>query len=328
MSASHPYRSIPLPRDASFELKPSPGKGWGAFATKRIDRGSMILSEDPLFVIRKATPEITEVDISAAHLKLSTSQKAQFSLLRDNGSKFFTSLRNAMAQNSFDISDGSPANGLFLVHSRFNHSCLPNSQVPAFHGETIRLYATKDIQAGEEISISYLDSKGHTRNERQKLMDFACDCKACLPGTPFQQLSDLRRRLIRGLHCLRRGKDLWNGRVQSPDSPIIVDAKLKTAAENFKIPLSSRLVCCLLTIVLLEEEGVLDDFEVEMMGINVTMTANMFRSEYNQRVVMLAMAQNTWLERLQGVFGLYGRGDLADDDSTQMLQLLSRTLSG
>ncbi|KAJ5965108.1 uncharacterized protein N7479_004984 [Penicillium vulpinum] len=36
MSANHPYRSLQLPPDAPFELKPSPGKGWGAFATKRI----------------------------------------------------------------------------------------------------------------------------------------------------------------------------------------------------------------------------------------------------------------------------------------------------
>lgn len=141
------------------------------------------MSEESLFVIRKAKAEIIEIDIATAHLKLPTRQRAQFSLLRDNGSKFFTSLKKALNQISFNISDGSPATDVFLVHSRFNHFCLPNSRVPAYPGGTIQLYAIKDIEAGEEICFSYLDFKGQTRNERQEFMDFVCECKACLPGT-------------------------------------------------------------------------------------------------------------------------------------------------
>ncbi|KAG0153684.1 hypothetical protein PDIDSM_2338 [Penicillium digitatum] len=144
----------------------------------------------------------------------------------------------------------------------------------------------------------------------------------------FQQLSDLRRRLIRGLQYLTRGIDIWNGQVQVSDSPIIVDIKLKTAAESFKIPLSSRFVRCLLRAVLLEEEGVLDQFEMARIGPNLTTTVGLFRSEYNQRVATLALAQSTWLKRLQGVLGLYGREDPADEENTLILQLLTRTLYG
>ncbi|KAH7118065.1 hypothetical protein B0J13DRAFT_613187 [Dactylonectria estremocensis] len=41
----------------------SPGKGWGVFATKRINQGALILREKPLFVIWKTQEEIAEQDV-------------------------------------------------------------------------------------------------------------------------------------------------------------------------------------------------------------------------------------------------------------------------
>jgi hypothetical protein len=52
--------------DALFELKPSPKKGRGAFAIRRIKRGAIILKEKPLFDIRKPHKEIIEENIWAA----------------------------------------------------------------------------------------------------------------------------------------------------------------------------------------------------------------------------------------------------------------------
>ena len=72
------YRSLHVPSDAPFELKPSSGKGWSAFATRRIERGAMILREKPLFVIRKPHEEITEEDVWAAFQQLIPSEKQQF----------------------------------------------------------------------------------------------------------------------------------------------------------------------------------------------------------------------------------------------------------
>src|SRR5947207_818289 len=43
----------------------------------------------------------------------------------------------------------------FLLHSRFNHSCIPNSKVPDISGEIIAMFATRDIVAGEEITFCY-----------------------------------------------------------------------------------------------------------------------------------------------------------------------------
>lgn len=69
----------------------------------------------------------------------------------------------------------------------------------------------------------------------------------------------MRRIFIRGLQYLTLGVDM-NGQKQDSISPIIVDPKLKKAAEDFRIPLSSRLIYNLLILCLLEEEGFLDEF--------------------------------------------------------------------
>ncbi|EXJ78322.1 hypothetical protein A1O3_09483 [Capronia epimyces CBS 606.96] len=293
MSQKHPYRSLHVPNDAPFKLKPSPGKGWGAFATRRIEQGAMILKEKPLFVLRKPHQEITEADIRAAFDRLGPSEKRQFLLLRDNGSSPFSNMERLCAENSFTLSTNSPGHGLFLLHSRFNHSCVPNSKVPTTGDEVIVSYATRDIDADEEITFCYnTDFECRTRHERHQALRFTCDCKACLTGTPFQQVSDMRRRLLRGLQYLTVGVDL-DGRRQ--DSTLIIDSKLKKAAQDSSIPLSSRLFYYLLTMCLLAEEGLLDDFMVERYKPAIETAVALFRTESNVVIVRHVMAQKSWL---------------------------------
>ncbi len=277
-----------MPDDAPFELKPSPGKGWGAFATRRIKRGATILREKPLFVIRKPHQQITEEDIWTAFQHLTTSAKQHFLHLRDNASVPFTRMTEAFAENSFAISNSivpqvniSPVHGLFLLHSRFNHSCIPNSKSPITSDEIITSFATRDIIAGEEITFCYnTDFEGRNRYERHQALRFVCDCKACLTDTPFQQLSDMRRTFIRGLLYLTLGVDL-NGQGQGSTSPIITNSKLKKAAEDFRIPLSARLIYDLLFMYLLEEEKLLDDFMVKRLYPGILQIATLFRTESN-----------------------------------------------
>jgi hypothetical protein len=160
----------------------------------------------------------------------------------------------ACAENSFAISNSirHQANdplihGVFLLHWRFNHSCIPNSKVPITGKEIIASFATRDIVAREEITFCYnTDFERRTRLECHQALRFVCDCKACLTDTPFQQFSDMRRTLIRGLQYLTLGVDL-NGQRQGSASPIIVDSKLKKTAEDFSIPLSARLIYNLLS---------------------------------------------------------------------------------
>ncbi|KAK1753168.1 hypothetical protein QBC47DRAFT_387916 [Echria macrotheca] len=337
MALDHPYRQLPIPTNAPFELKPSPGRGWGAFATRRIERGALILSEEPLFTIRKPHAEITNEVLLRALQKLPASRKRMFFLLRDNASGAFQSLKHAFAENSFNMASEDHTtgrqldclHGLFLLHSRFNHSCSPNSKVPVTvtGGEITHLqsFATRDIAPGEEIAFSYAADFGcRTREERHRELRFVCNCDACQPGTPFQELSDMRRRLVRGLQYLQTGVDLDGRRQDAPDRPLIADPQLKRAAETFRIPLSSRFIYGLLVMSLLEQEGLLDDFLAERLSRNVWVPFAAFETESNVQVAKLAMAQQDWLGRLCVAFQLYGRADAAD----QALATLFQSLSG
>jgi len=182
-----------VPSDAPFELKPSPGKGWCVFATRRIGKGAMILKEKPLFIIRKLHEEIMEENVWIAIQQLAPSEKEQFLCLRDNASKPFIQMTEAYTENSFAISNSTrsqvndpPIHGLFLLHSRFNHSCIPNSKILTSGEETITSFTTRDVVASEEITFYYnTDFECKTRHDRHQALHFVCNCKAYLTGTLF-----------------------------------------------------------------------------------------------------------------------------------------------
>ncbi|KAK7968756.1 hypothetical protein PG996_002819 [Apiospora saccharicola] len=309
----HPYESLPVPNDAPFALKPSaPGHGWGAFATQRIARGSVILQEKALFAIAKHHDDTTELD---------------FLSLRDHTGAPFTNIAKAFAENSFSIGApeaGKPRHGFFPLLSRFNHSCIPNAAVPIVKDasrDTPALYATRDITAGEEITFCcdpHFESQ--TARERHEALGFACDCPACRPGTTFQRASDLRRRLIRGLQFMVSGEDPAAAAVPGSDQfYVIADPAIRKEVAELRTPLSSQLVHNLLTVCLMEAEGILDDFEVGRLQPGITAMATMLRRPKNASIAKRAMAQSTPSERLRVAFGLYGRADEADQETPYML---------
>lgn len=323
------YESLPVPNDAPFALKPSaPGHGWGAFATKPIKRGSVILREQALFAIPKHHDDITELDVLAAFRKSPRTTQWQFLSLRDDAGAPFTNIAKAFAENSFAIGVpevGAPRHGFFPLLSRFNHSCLPNAAVPIDKDaprDTPAIHATRDIAAGEEIAFSY-DPRfaSQTARERHESLGFVCDCPACRPGTAFQRASDLRRRLIRGLQFMVPGEE--DPIVSVPGFEpfhIIADPDVRKEVAEFRTPLSSQLVCNLLTVCLMEAEGILDDFEFGRLHPACTAMVTMFRRPKNANIARRAMAQNTPSERLRVAFELYGCADAADEQMANVLR--------
>ncbi|KAF4974825.1 hypothetical protein FZEAL_8321 [Fusarium zealandicum] len=328
MSEDHPYLHLQVPTDAPFKLKPSPGKGWGAFATRRIGNGALLLREKPLWVIGKQHTEITEQDIRAAFQGLPPRSKQQFLFLRDNAYGKFTDMKSACAENSFQVASeaemekGVRAYGLFILLSRFNHSCVPNSIVPVTTTgrEAIASYATKDIMPGEEITFCYnTDFQFRTRQDRHKELCFVCECKACQLGTPFHQMSEIRRRFARAILYLSHGVDMDRGQ-SCFFSPKIIHSTLKNAAETFEIPVSSRFIYNILLVCLVEEEGLLDDVKVKRMIPPVLSTLLLFQTKENVEIAMLAMRQETWLQRFDVAVKLYGKRDKADNDFNARLR--------
>ncbi|KAF9894854.1 hypothetical protein FE257_004475 [Aspergillus nanangensis] len=278
MSEEHSYRSIDIPDNAPFGLEPSPINGWGAFATRRIDRGSLILSEQPLCNIPLPTAWLSGRLLAQTFARLPPRHQEQLLSLHSPGS--FTTVMEVFGQNSFISASQDAATGteqytciLYILHSRFNHSCVPN--IRAEFGNNmggLQNFALRDIAVGEELVCSYYGTiyPGSFRHEREERLHFDCDCPACRPGTLFYELSEMRRTLIRGLCYLLYGRDIYAQEDAQEDAqeerdtpPIILDQTLRTAAENHSIPVPNRLVYVFLVAILLEEEGLPVDYIIE-----------------------------------------------------------------
>jgi hypothetical protein len=142
--------------------------------------------------------------------------------------------------------------------------------------EAAAIFAVRDIEVGEEITFCYTPGlSARVAWERSRVLGFVCGCEACRIGTPFQQLSDARRALLRGSEFLTKGKDVVE-EDQAPNSPIIFDPKLRKQAQDFDISVSSRFIYNILSVYLLEEEGLLDEFMLRDLVLVITGTKVLF----------------------------------------------------
>ncbi|RYY82997.1 SET domain-containing protein-lysine N-methyltransferase [archaeon] len=88
-----------------------------------------------------------------------------------------------LSNNAFSVSNASLeviAYGLFLEASVFNHSCQPNA-IHTFVQDTMVITAARDIQAGEEVLVSYIDLALPRCVRQAELLayGFVCDCVRC-----------------------------------------------------------------------------------------------------------------------------------------------------
>ncbi|XP_074523305.1 histone-lysine N-methyltransferase SMYD3 [Halichoeres trimaculatus] len=86
--------------------------------------------------------------------------------------------------NCFTISDGELQEvgvGLYPSLSLLNHDCRPNC-VMVFEGTNLKLRAVRDIDAGEELTISYIETLMVTEDRQKQLEEqyhFICHCQRC-----------------------------------------------------------------------------------------------------------------------------------------------------
>lgn len=94
--------------------------------------------------------------------------------------------RNGIAGKNF-------AFRLMKYGNLFNNSCIPNAICKSTPDETeVKIVAVKDIQPGEEVTISYnhlwpVDDLA-SRRERWKEYGFSCQCRACVEDIPPSSL--------------------------------------------------------------------------------------------------------------------------------------------
>jgi hypothetical protein len=123
--------------------------------------------------------------------------------------------------------------GLFLTASRLNHSCIPNAD----HYYDIKsgykpVFANRDIEAGEEITISYINHVNPQvlRQMELKTRGFVCRCSACDLRHPDSRVHEQRLRSIRRLY---QDQDMdSSGRLKISASSS--ESSLKLAAKQFQ----------------------------------------------------------------------------------------------
>ena len=184
-----------------YELKEVPGKGMGMFAKAKIPRGQLVIAEKALFTVPSLAMFSPDTVEDRCMSKLSPDEKRLFQSLSDSHSPSKPSFIGILQTNSLPLGENATTGGLFPTIARINHSCLPNVKHSWNSLEKVeKIYALKDIEAGEEILTSYLNVYT-TRSDRLRALkdkfNFECKCPACsVTDAKAVQESDRRRSTI------------------------------------------------------------------------------------------------------------------------------------
>lgn len=203
------------------------GRGLGLFAVRDIPAFSQILSDTSLVLMKpeedlpQLYQQVHELLDDDQHLYMSLSaheNPARDALLKDKllqqgfgkgELEHMAKVAGIMLTNAFnvDVQDGQGSchRALFPNVARINHSCAPNAHVCYYpssnHSSRGRMviHALRDLQAGEEVVISYFNIL-LPRSERQQKTQkwgFACACQVCDEDSPHHQRLEVLRKAFR-----------------------------------------------------------------------------------------------------------------------------------
>ncbi|GJC78035.1 SET domain-containing protein 5 [Colletotrichum liriopes] len=225
--------------DGLWEVRASPGKGLGVFALRRIPAGTRIIDESPLFTI---DPGRLVRGQGFAFAAIAAAVDEAFAALNATARAAFLSCpehrdpddeaeaawsREALVfrTNGFTMAGGTV--GIFPRIAKLNHSCRPNAGTASVGGRGSEgaarrvIYAARDIDAGEEVTITYAPLVQTTDERRARLAQwgFTCDCAACTARDDDKQRAEMKRLL--GVIETELGSDDFGGDVL-PDAEKLV----------------------------------------------------------------------------------------------------------
>jgi hypothetical protein len=174
-----------------IEVLDAPGKGKGVFAKATIPRGTRVIAETALLPtngfnaegIRDSYNALTQAD-QQAYLSLFSYVGLDLKRQAEKGLHMPWNDIDATVREVLAIAVTNMFNrGVFLLGSRINHSCIPNVNF-AFNENLNKttFHAVRDIEEGEELTLSYLDvaNRPHaTRRSELASRGFECSCPAC-----------------------------------------------------------------------------------------------------------------------------------------------------
>lgn len=201
--SNFPGLRVTRPGPPPFYATEIPGKGIGLVANRTIKRGEPIMTWQPTFMIhRKLTDELEPDDLryilDAALLKLPAQRRRAF--LRQLGQFGGHRVSDIMLTNAFQMNVGGEGEdghhlGNFPDVSRFNHDCRANVAFRIDEKLTHHTHAVRDIPAGEELTLSYMNPFETHAVRQQHIMGswgFKCTCQHCSMSEKAIHESDAR----------------------------------------------------------------------------------------------------------------------------------------
>jgi len=180
------------------------------FALAHIPRSTRVLAETSLLQINRAHTTAPDI-LHAFHRAPPDRQTSYLQLTSYAGPKFRRAAAHEMQRSwpslpaahrrVLEIWAANTLGDVFLLGSRFNHSCAPNVNF-AWNTKLQKQtsHAVRDIAAGEELTVMYNNGINRMRAQRQGELEergFVCACAAC--GTSrldFRVKDDMRNALF------------------------------------------------------------------------------------------------------------------------------------
>ncbi|KAK4056070.1 hypothetical protein OIO90_002801 [Microbotryomycetes sp. JL221] len=185
-------------------------KGQGAFASRQISRGELIVSERPVCIWPQGLSQQQAKDLFD---KMDAqSQKAYMALSRDDAiAKELDDIRAVRATNGFAVQLPLGLGTAAMVFPKIARHVQPQLAMN-FASLRMEAYAIADIAPKDELCIEYLPLICQTREERQKSLRDSfgfpqCLCPVCTASPDEVAKSDSRRREIKAI-----GETLKDGR--------------------------------------------------------------------------------------------------------------------
>ncbi|KAF2648360.1 SET domain-containing protein [Lophiostoma macrostomum CBS 122681] len=176
-----------------------PGKGKGLVATEDILKGTRITSEVPIIALAHvASVEQLHDLINQQVGSLNQDQQREFLSLHNiypytNHTERYHGI---IRTNALPIGPDLAACSVFSQACRVNHACDHNAT--NFWNENInrvKIHAIRNIQKGEEITISYLKSHRNRQARQEELLrnfKFTCACRLCSLPTDQSNSIDVK----------------------------------------------------------------------------------------------------------------------------------------
>lgn len=291
-----------------YEIRDAGTKGMGLFATADIALGTEILDETVLAIVfelceqhtthqnqwrsqkywdklRIQEQETSSVDILVEEYLAGIGTRGRSLVEKMRKAKpEFTNRANTFFTNRLPISSNSwEVFFLGTDASLINHACIANANLKGrkhnstTHRAIVCLKALRDIRAGEEITISYLESNygpvGERRERMQELFRFRCTCDRCQSKDQAQR--ELDDEYAKAACCLVTHFD--RSVLREEDNKLILDPDSLIIKIPWKFFRIARYVLYLITSLGIIDENVARFWS--LCGIVACIHADLYRAK-------------------------------------------------